>query len=77
MNYLYGSDGRRVLYLTVREFAAYCKVTDRTVQNWCEWGMPNLDVGDDISHFRLVPAKEAITWVKLKSIQGFIRWEEG
>jgi hypothetical protein len=76
MNYLYNSQGNRVLYLTPREFSAYYNrfsVTEQTVRNWMDQGMPHVELGDDVSDHCFIPAVAAVAWVREMAKRGLLR----
>lgn len=70
VNYFRNVKGVKVLYLTPSEFSAYrsrefkkTPVSERTVYNWIEMGMPTLSIGDDVSTMRMIPVNLALRWL--------------
>jgi len=61
---LYDQNGDRFRCYTVRQFAHLYGVTDRSIYNWMEYGLPNIDMGHDEGGTILIPAKDARTWVR-------------
>ena len=68
MNYFYSREGRKTLYLTVREFAYSANVTKMTIGRWIVEGLPHVLVGDDVTTITLVPVKRANEWIKKRKV---------
>ena len=57
----------------MRQLARQFDVTERTVLNWVEYGLPALDIGADDGGVALIPAAEARRWITEAADNGVIR----